>query len=129
MDQLARLLRLDRQEIDLDVSLGDYGMDSLTIADLIGTLEAQYGRSINPAVLLENPTLRGLAAYLDAAATVVDDTDSTPRRDAELVAPQPPSGQSPSEAPELRILKALERGEITEHDAFERLTALMGAVR
>jgi microcystin synthetase protein McyG len=116
-DALARLLHLERQDIDLDTSLADYGMDSLTIADLIGKLEAQYGRAINPVALLEHPTLRGLAAYLDA-------TDG-PDDGAGLPPDASPIGSTP-EAPELGILRALERGEIAEQDAFAQLSALLG---
>jgi hypothetical protein len=82
---------------------------------LLGKLEAHVGRSINPVALLEHPTLRGLAAYLDA----MDGTSN-----GAIHLPDAAPGLPTADAPELRILRALERGEITEQDAFAQLSAL-----
>lgn len=56
-------LKIPAERIDLDKSFIDYGIDSILILNLINALEAYLGQAIAPAIILENPTLKKLAAY------------------------------------------------------------------
>ncbi len=79
---VARLLRIDAAEIDPEESLVHYGVDSMVVADLLSAVEKQYGRSIDPTAILENPTVRRIAEHLNR-----------PDGSAAALSSAPPAGQ------------------------------------
>jgi NAD(P)-dependent dehydrogenase (short-subunit alcohol dehydrogenase family)/acyl carrier protein len=53
------------EEIDPDVPLGDFGMDSLLAIELRNGLSGVFHRQFPPTILFDYPTLRALTRYLD----------------------------------------------------------------
>jgi amino acid adenylation domain-containing protein len=58
-------LRVPAAELDPDVSFAELGIESVLLAEIVAKLEERLGRSVNPAVLLEHPTLNQLSRGLD----------------------------------------------------------------
>jgi acyl transferase domain-containing protein/acyl carrier protein len=67
---MARYCGLAPDEVDPNVPFGEYGMDSLLIADIVGALEGQYDMSIDPSLLLQYPTVQALADFLERKTPV-----------------------------------------------------------
>jgi acyl transferase domain-containing protein/SAM-dependent methyltransferase len=109
---LGGLLRIAPEELAPDSPLADYGVDSLVIADFLRGIERRLGVALNPAVVLEHPTLASLAAHLGAPVA-----PSSPAR-------SPLASARHDGDPELEILRALERGELSEDEALRRLSSL-----
>lgn len=62
---LAGELKLKPSEMAVDVSLQEYGLDSILLAQVITRMEKELeGVSLEPAMFLEYPTIEGLAEYL-----------------------------------------------------------------
>lgn len=61
---LAEKLKRDPAEIDPTVPFFDYGLDSKNAVELSGELEEFLGRTINPALLYDFPTVAKLTAHL-----------------------------------------------------------------
>lgn len=62
---LAGELKLKPSEMDVAVSLQEYGLDSILLAQVITRMEKELeGVSLEPAMFLEYPTIEGLAEYL-----------------------------------------------------------------
>jgi len=53
---------------DSNISFAEIEMDSLTALDLCVNLEEASGKVVEPADLVENPTLNDLASFLDSQA-------------------------------------------------------------
>lgn len=64
---LMKLLRLSPEDMDMELNFSEYGLDSLTLADLMGGIEAYYGIHLEPSVILTYPTIASLAGYLTAS--------------------------------------------------------------
>ncbi len=52
-------------KLDEEKNFGDYGVDSILIAELVKKIEGVLKAKIEPSVLLEYPTLKGLGGYID----------------------------------------------------------------
>jgi aryl carrier-like protein len=63
--QVARVLDVNPAEIDYDQSLMSYGLDSSAAIAMTEMLSQWLGRDVDPALLLEHPTINKLAAALD----------------------------------------------------------------
>lgn len=63
---VARTTKVDPGLLAADTLLGDIGVDSLLMAELVRDLEAILGHPVDPSLLQEHPTLGGLAAALGA---------------------------------------------------------------
>jgi len=62
--QLAGLLGVDAGDVDLDAPFAELGLDSMQAVALSGDLEDLLGRTLDPTLLWEFPTIRRLAAEL-----------------------------------------------------------------
>ncbi len=62
---VARHLNLSGEELDPDIPLTRYGVDSLAIVAIISELADALGQEVSEAVLFEYPTINMLAEYLD----------------------------------------------------------------
>jgi 3-oxoacyl-(acyl-carrier-protein) synthase len=51
-------------DLDDTAMFGDLGVESVLLGDLLGRLETVLGLALEPALLLDHPTLRSLAAHL-----------------------------------------------------------------
>lgn len=63
---LAKVLKIERSEIDIDARFDRYSIDSLMLVVMTEDLESWLGGSIDPTTPFEHPTIRGLADYLAA---------------------------------------------------------------
>ncbi|MEV7469275.1 SDR family NAD(P)-dependent oxidoreductase [Streptomyces kronopolitis] len=63
---VARTTKVDPGLLAADTLLGDIGVDSLLMAELVRALEEILGHPVDPSLLQEHPTLGGLAAALGA---------------------------------------------------------------
>ncbi|MFF5126139.1 beta-ketoacyl synthase N-terminal-like domain-containing protein [Streptomyces syringium] len=66
---VARTTKVDAALLGPDTLLGDVGVDSLLMAELVRDLEAELGHAVDPSLLQEHPTLAGLAGALGAPTT------------------------------------------------------------
>ncbi|GAA2710202.1 MULTISPECIES: beta-ketoacyl synthase N-terminal-like domain-containing protein [Streptomyces] len=66
---VARTTRVDAALLGPDTVLGDVGVDSLLMAELVRELEVELGHPVDPSLLQDHPTLAGLAAALGASVT------------------------------------------------------------
>jgi acyl carrier protein len=73
--RLADELELDPEEIDRDVPVDRYGLDSRTAASLSGELEDWLGRRIEATVMWEHPTIEQLSLHLTEADSA-DEADA-----------------------------------------------------
>jgi acyl carrier protein len=58
------ILAMDASEIERDLNLEEYGMDSLAVKNVMFELEKHYGRYFEPAVFYQYPSIHSLAEYL-----------------------------------------------------------------
>ena len=65
-DVLSLMLPESSSQIDPDDLLTQHGMDSIAATQLSWILSDTYGLALSPAVAFEFPTLRVLAAHVDA---------------------------------------------------------------
>ncbi|MEU1670458.1 beta-ketoacyl synthase N-terminal-like domain-containing protein [Streptomyces roseifaciens] len=68
VDLVARTTKVEPSLLGPGTALGDVGVDSLLMAELVRDLETELGHPVDPSLLQEHPTLGGLAAALGAPA-------------------------------------------------------------
>ncbi|MDZ8227265.1 acyltransferase domain-containing protein [Nostoc sp. ChiVER01] len=64
VSQLASLLETTFQNIDLESSFSDYGLDSVRATNLIENLATELGCQLSPTLIWEYPNIKTLAGYL-----------------------------------------------------------------
>lgn len=62
---IAGTLMLNENQIDDNVPFGDYGVDSILVAELVRQLEKELNEKVEPSMIIENQTVSLLAAYID----------------------------------------------------------------
>ena len=72
--EVARLVGFPAEQIEMDTGLNELGVDSLMAVRLRNRLKADRNLEIPIVNLMENPSIRGLAAAMDgkAAAALVE---------------------------------------------------------
>lgn len=68
ISQVASLLEIAPQDIQLDTSFSDYGLDSVRATGLIENLATELGRQLSPTLIWEYPTIAALTSYLTEPA-------------------------------------------------------------
>lgn len=63
-ERLAQWLHVAPDDVALDRSIEDYGLDSIHAVELAGELEETIGREIDPSAFVQSPTLEGSIAAL-----------------------------------------------------------------
>ncbi|MEV8129125.1 SDR family NAD(P)-dependent oxidoreductase [Streptomyces sp. NPDC085944] len=61
---LAEVLKVPREELDIEDELSDYGMDSIAATRALAGLEEKYGVPVQPSLLLRYRSIRALAQHL-----------------------------------------------------------------
>ncbi len=61
---IAKLLKVNSNQIDIATSFDCYGLDSSAAIDLTGDLEIWLGRDIDPTLLYDYPTIGALVTHL-----------------------------------------------------------------
>ncbi|KFE71835.1 SDR family NAD(P)-dependent oxidoreductase [Hyalangium minutum] len=67
LELLSRELMIDKARFQGDAPFGDYGVDSIVIADLVTKMERFTGKPVDPSIILEHSTLDTLSHYLSEA--------------------------------------------------------------
>ena len=73
IDAAVALLKLKRDNINIDTELNKFGFDSISLVNFGNKLNDDYQLSLTPTVFFEYPTIRGLAGYLIDEHRVVFD--------------------------------------------------------
>ena len=71
-----RELRLPEDVVNIDTPFGDYGVDSILLAELVRVLEHELSVTIEPSALIEYQTLRKLTGYISELVTDGEQIDS-----------------------------------------------------
>lgn len=66
--QLAQLLNIDPDKVDVTVPFESYGLDSEAAVTLSGDIQEWLGRSLEPMLLFDYPTIEALVQYLEGEA-------------------------------------------------------------
>ncbi len=61
---ICRLLSLEPEHIDMDTNIFDYGIDSISVAQLADMVADEYGIPLKPFDLIDYQTVRQLAQYI-----------------------------------------------------------------
>jgi acyl carrier protein len=64
LGRIAQALNIDPDDINVDVSLFSYGIDSSVLLNLTADLSDWSGHQLKPTLFWEYPTIMGLTAYL-----------------------------------------------------------------
>ncbi|MEU3190965.1 SDR family NAD(P)-dependent oxidoreductase [Streptomyces sp. NPDC006992] len=64
LDLIAEQLEFDRDRLDPDTPVHDYGTDSITLVELTRTASTRLGVELDPSVLIEHPTASEFATWL-----------------------------------------------------------------
>ena len=92
---LAARLGLPAAELDADSPFAEFGLSSRDAVTMIGELQAELDLDLNPALIWEHPTIRGLGAHL--AALVAGEPSSPAEPEP---APVPAASAEPADADE-----------------------------
>ncbi|GAX60236.1 beta-ketoacyl synthase, partial [Candidatus Scalindua japonica] len=61
---VSEMLKVKKEEIDLESDMSDYGFDSITLTEFANKMNQEYKVELNPAVFFEHSTLGSFAEYL-----------------------------------------------------------------
>lgn len=73
---VAETLFIAEEKIDDDVPLGEYGVDSILVAELVKKLEERLDSKVEPSVILENQTISQLSSYIESHYNIKNIEDS-----------------------------------------------------
>jgi len=71
LEFISREARMDIDDIDIDASLGSFGLSSVMAVKLIGMLEDRFGGELKPTMVFENPTVAKLSNAIAKAVAEV----------------------------------------------------------
>ncbi|MEK1830988.1 acyl carrier protein [Priestia megaterium] len=57
-------LKIPKDRLDEETSFGEFGVDSIILAELVKKIEKLVGEKLDPSILLEFPTIRSLSNHL-----------------------------------------------------------------
>jgi amino acid adenylation domain-containing protein len=80
---VARLLSVDARELDVDAPLTQYGLDSLRALEVLHAVEAGWGVALPPALLLQGPSLREVAANVERLRGGAPEASTAPASSAD----------------------------------------------
>src|SRR5690606_8240170 len=75
-ETVARLLKMELVEVDIETELANYGFDSVLISEFVSETNRAYGLDLLTATLMEYKTIRELAEFL--ASRLPEEPVSTP---------------------------------------------------
>lgn len=64
---IAKVIEKDASELDENATFESFGLDSVSVVGMTGDLGQWLDREIDPVVVYDHPTIRGLAAYLTSS--------------------------------------------------------------
>jgi polyketide synthase PksL len=91
-EMFSRELKIPADRLDDDTPFGEWGVDSILLAELVKKVEAIVNMKLDPSIFLEFPTLQSLSGHLEeltggtaeAAATDNENRSSSPANANEL---------------------------------------------
>ncbi|MEU9123595.1 SDR family NAD(P)-dependent oxidoreductase [Streptomyces sp. NPDC048506] len=66
VETVCELLKVSAADLDVDVDLSEYGLDSIVITQLVNTVNDALGLELAPTVFFEHATIRAFSAHLTA---------------------------------------------------------------
>ncbi|MCP4140901.1 MAG: type I polyketide synthase, partial [Chloroflexi bacterium] len=69
----SKLLKLRKENVNIDAELSEYGFDSITLTDFANRLNQEYKLELTPTVFFEYPTIESFARYLSEEHQAVFD--------------------------------------------------------
>lgn len=88
VDIFAQTLRIPAADLDPTASFSDLGVESIMLGELLRAIERHLGRPLEPATLLDYPTLEQLSAHLGVDEPAEPSLEDAP---AAASAPVPPA--------------------------------------
>jgi acyl transferase domain-containing protein len=64
IEMISQQLKVRAAEIDVEVELGEFGFDSISLTKFSNSLNEAYGLELSPTIFFEYPTVRTLAGHL-----------------------------------------------------------------
>ncbi|WP_067574788.1 acyl carrier protein [Nocardia acidivorans] len=65
-DAIASYVNVTPQSLDVDISVAEYGLDSVNAVTLVGDIERAFGLSLEPTFVWDYPTIREMAVLIDS---------------------------------------------------------------
>ncbi|MCY1022598.1 SDR family NAD(P)-dependent oxidoreductase [Pyxidicoccus sp. MSG2] len=89
----AELLKVAVAELDPEVPVSNYGVESVMMMTVLSRVEALFGRAVEPNAIVEHPAIRDFATYL------IDEGVATSAAPTGVAPPEPRAFLSESPAP------------------------------
>ena len=64
VNKVSQILKVKKEDIDIDSELSEYGFDSITYTTLANELNHGYGFELTPTIFFEHPNLRSFTEYM-----------------------------------------------------------------
>lgn len=93
LEIIAKVTSIDKEDIEDDTNIAEYGVDSLAVKTLMGIIEDEYGKEIDPSAIMLHPTIVELAAYLEEQTDFVPPGSSTGAAVEEAAGPAAAPGE------------------------------------
>nr|WP_314466500.1 SDR family NAD(P)-dependent oxidoreductase [uncultured Clostridium sp.] len=61
---ISNVLKVRKEEIDVEADLNEYGFDSISFTELINRINEEFGLELTPAIFFENQSINCVAGYL-----------------------------------------------------------------
>jgi acyl carrier protein len=66
IQKVSEALEIPTEEIDVDTSLAEYGVDSITLVEFTANLEDWLELELDPELLYEKTTIREISDFLES---------------------------------------------------------------
>jgi acyl carrier protein len=66
IQKVSEALEIPAEEIDVDTSLAEYGVDSITLVEFTANLEDWLELELDPELLYEKTTIREISDFLES---------------------------------------------------------------
>lgn len=67
-EMVARDAEIPAEELEDDVNVGEYGLDSVSAVSMIGEMQSLFDAELSPTMMYENPTIDELVDAIDRAS-------------------------------------------------------------
>ncbi|MBO0780267.1 MAG: SDR family NAD(P)-dependent oxidoreductase [Ktedonobacteraceae bacterium] len=126
-EQASEQLKLEREKLDGDENLAEFGFDSIGLAEFAKRLKQYYGVSITPSVFFSYPTLNQLGEYLGQEYAAEMEAFYREEAVEETAAKLEEAGETKAEDGVVASLAIVERPAIVERRAMvEEAIAIIG---
>ncbi len=99
------LLKVEAEDVERDVEVIEYGVDSIMMMSVLNKIEEMYGETVEPNALSEYPTIRRFAGYL-IEEQIVKPSELTPQPGVQTPGSKRKDVKAPYEADNSRLQPA-----------------------